>query len=91
MPGGVAPLGHGKRDGARRRQVLAQRGRRKRWEGTEGAKRPEPSGRLTPGKGAGYPFAATNDRVQNLRQQKSFTKTINSVWLYNGFSIEKVI
>ena len=34
---------------------------------------------------------SVRDRVQNLRQQKSFTKTINSVWLYNGFSIEKVI
>ena len=35
VAGGVAPLGHGKRDGARRRQVPAKRGRRKRWEGTE--------------------------------------------------------
>ena len=67
MPGGVAPLGHGKRDGARRRQVLAQRGRRKRWEGTEGAKRPEPSGRLTPGKGSGSPFAASR-KPHSLRE-----------------------
>ena len=32
---GVAPLGHGERDGARRIQVLAEQGRGRRWEGTE--------------------------------------------------------
>lgn len=34
---------------------------------------------------------SVRDRIEKLKRQKSFDKTINSVWIYNGSGIEKVI